>query len=240
MIKLTLNEIRNNIKAYKIWICYVLMFSLGLVWIYRSPATFDSKDYQIEFFRFYIFFMAFISGTLISESISKGTIKHQLMCLKNRIVMWNVKAVEAIIYILCFWLSSCFLGIIESLVNGGNIDFVEVLNPERFLIYFLSGWVLCTMGYLLSLITKNVYISLVGMMILWVLLYQLLPFFIYAGLIDMIGSNPITKVFWYIPQVIVVKAVNDGCISLDKVLALLTVSLLCYIGGYHIYKKMEV
>ena len=216
------------------------MFALGLAWIYRSPAAFDSKDYQIEFFRFYIFLLTFISGTLVSESISKGMIKYQLMCLKNRIVMWNVKALEAIIYILCFWLLSCVLGGIESLINVGNIDFAEILNPERFLIYFLSGLVLCTMGYLLSLITKNIYMSLVGMMILWVLSYQLLPFFIYSGVIDMIGNNPISKIFWYIPQVIVVKGVNDGCISLDKVLGLLAVSVLCYIGGYHIYKKMEV
>ena len=216
------------------------MFALGLAWIFRSPVAFDAKDYQIEFFRFYIFLLTCISGTLVSDSISKGMIKYQLMCRKKRIVMWNVKVLEAVTYILCFWLLSCVLGIIESLINVGSIDFTEILNPERFLIYFLSGLALCTMGYLLSLITKNVYMSLVGMMILWILSYQLLPFFIYSGVIDMMGNRSITEILWYIPQVIVVKGVNDGCISLDKVLVLLLVSLLNYIGGYRIYNKMEV
>lgn len=212
MSRMFFNEIISDIKGKRIGKIFVIVLLYGLVLIWRKPEQFDFGDYQMEFFRGVLYASVFLAAYLLTYSFEKGNIKYQLHDVIRREKIWSIKILSMLSYSVLFWIISLIFSVMLKFM-GIRCVWDNIFSVDRLILYIVVISVIFAYGYLLTLLLKNVFLVEILMIALWVVPYQVLPFFLYGINIENIISEKFMQLVHYFPQIIIVKWVSDNKID---------------------------
>jgi ABC-2 type transport system permease protein len=179
-----------------------------------------------------IFFGLATAGAAIAGEVDKGTMSFMLSLPVGRIRLFIAKYFSALVSILFFTVVSItsFIPLVKIMnlsVNGSNVIKTSILSA-------LFMWAIYCMGLLVSSIASEkstVYFTIGGV------LFAMYVVKILSGLINSLDKLKYTSIFYYYSPD---KALTNGQLSVNALVVLSAIGVLCTISGLWLFKRRDV
>ncbi|HEY9063010.1 MAG TPA: hypothetical protein VIO64_21325 [Pseudobacteroides sp.] len=241
IIKLSVYEFINVVKTRGFLYAMLIGALYISLWIFISPKSFSSYNYQFEFFRVINFIILYYSCAVLGKEFTYGTSNILFTGALTRTQVLLEKIFVILKFGLFFWLCSRFIEIIVQLRIYGKLDIAVLIGKITIfslIIYLLISFVIGSFGLLISIAMRKFTSTLIITLSVFGVLQHFIPIFIELRTKEhlTLTEQIITKT----PNYTIFSWVQFWDISAIQVLTMLLWGFLFFITSYMVINKRSL